>query len=105
MLNAVRWLSDLANSGIYVLEGLSMGQPVPVRREPVVVFVGSSPRGPVGIPVKIQSVGEFKQRFGLANDDCTAGAPHFRYLAAGLIRKVRCAMPGPYLMSYRPTAS
>lgn len=68
MLNAVRWLSDLANTGIYVLEGLSKGQSIPVRREPVVAFVGSSPRGPVGIPVKINSVDEYERRFGTADE-------------------------------------
>ena len=67
LLNVVRWLSDLANSGIYVLEGLSRGQTIPVRRSPVVAFVGSSPRGPVGIPVKIESVAEYRKRFGSAN--------------------------------------
>lgn len=63
MLDAVRWLSDLANSGIYVLEGLSRGQPIPVRRSTVVAFLGSCPRGPVGIPIKIKSVEEYKKRF------------------------------------------
>ena len=67
MLNVVRWLSDLANSGIYVLEGLSRGQPIPVRRATVVAFLGAAPRGPAGIPVKIKSLDEYKKRFGSAN--------------------------------------
>ena len=67
MLKAVRWLSDLANSGMYVLEGLSRGQPIPVRRSTVVAFIGSAPRGPAGIPVKINSVEEYEKRFGSAN--------------------------------------
>lgn len=67
MLYAVRWLSDLANSGIYVLEGLSRGQPIPVHRSTVVAFIGSAPRGPAGIPVKINSVEEYEKRFGSAN--------------------------------------
>ena len=67
VLNAVRGLSDPADSGIYVLEGLSKGQPIPVRRETVVAFLGSAPRGPVGIPIKIKSVDEYEKRFGSAN--------------------------------------
>lgn len=60
-----RFLVDVSNSGIFVLEGLSGGQPIPVRRETVVAFVGPAPRGPVSIPILIRSLSEYIQRFGL----------------------------------------
>ena len=60
----VRCLSKNANSGIYVSESLSSGQAIPVRRDTVVAFLGSAPRGPVGIPVTIGSVDEYLKRFG-----------------------------------------
>jgi phage tail sheath protein FI len=53
-----------ANSGIYVLEGMSRGQRIAVRRETVVAFLGTTPRGPVNIPVTIRSVNEYMVRFG-----------------------------------------
>ena len=56
---------DVSNSGIFVLEGLSGGQPIPIRRETVVAFVGPAPRGPVSIPVLIRSLDEYVHRFGL----------------------------------------
>ena len=56
---------DVSNSGIFVLEGLSGGQEIPVRRETVVAFVGPAPRGPVSIPVLIRSLDEYCHRFGL----------------------------------------
>ncbi len=65
----VRCLSDIANSGIFVSEGLSSGQPIPVRRDTVVAFLGSAPRGPVGIPVTIGGVGEYLSRFGVSGCD------------------------------------
>ena len=60
----VRCLSENANSGIYVSESLSSGQAIPVRRDTVVAFLGSAPRGPVGIPVTIGGVDEYLKRFG-----------------------------------------
>jgi len=47
-----------------VSEGLSSGQPIPVRRETVVAFIGPAPRGPVGIPVSIDGVDACLKRFG-----------------------------------------
>lgn len=47
-----------------MLEEPARGQRVAVRRESVVAFVGSSPRGPVGIPVAVRGVDEFRRRFG-----------------------------------------
>jgi hypothetical protein len=57
-------LSDSANSGIFVSEGLSRGQAIAVRRATVAAFIGSTARGPVGIPIAIKSVAEYLQRFG-----------------------------------------
>lgn len=49
-----------------MLEGPARGQRIPVRRESVVAFIGSSPRGPVGIPVAIHGLDEYQRRFGAA---------------------------------------
>lgn len=57
-------LTETANSGIFVQEGLARGQRLPARRESVVAFIGSSARGPVGIPVAVRSVDEYRRRFG-----------------------------------------
>jgi hypothetical protein len=106
MLNAVRWLSDLANTGIYVLEGLSEGQSIPVRRKSVVAFLGSSPRGPVGIPVKLNSADEFEKRFGSANASCRMQALLAQFFANGAAsaivvrvcrssRRNQIVLPGP----------
>jgi len=62
----VRCLSDNANSGIFVSEGLSSGQPIPVRLETVVAFLGPAPRGPVGIPVTVGGIDEYLKRFGVS---------------------------------------
>ena len=62
----MRCLSENAGSGIYVSESLSSGQPIPVRRDTVVAFIGAAPRGPVGMPVAIHTVGEYLKRFGVA---------------------------------------
>jgi hypothetical protein len=48
-----------------VLEAPSRGQRIPVRRESVVAFIGSAPRGPTGIPVAIRTVDEYRRRFGV----------------------------------------
>jgi hypothetical protein len=61
----VRCLSENTNSGIFVSESLSSGQPIPVRRSTVVAFLGSALRGPVGIPVSVGSVDEYLKRFGV----------------------------------------
>jgi len=61
----VRCLSENANSGIFVSESLSSGQLIPVRRDTVVAFLGSAPRGPVGIPVTMGGVDEYLKRFGV----------------------------------------
>ncbi|MFQ5634562.1 MAG: hypothetical protein ACE5G3_04425 [Gammaproteobacteria bacterium] len=57
-------MTEPANSGIVVLEGPVRGQRIPMRRESAVAFVGSAPRGPVGIPVAVLSVDEYRRRFG-----------------------------------------
>lgn len=57
-------LSETVSSRIFVLEEPVRGQRVVVRRESVVAFVGAAPRGPVGIPVAIRSIDEYRRRFG-----------------------------------------
>ncbi len=47
-----------------MLEGPAPGQRIPVRREAVVAFIGSAPRGPVGIPVAVHGLDEYRRRFG-----------------------------------------
>jgi hypothetical protein len=56
-------LSETASSGIFVSEAPTRGQRLPVRRAAVVAFVGAAPRGPVGIPVAVRGVDEFRRRF------------------------------------------
>lgn len=53
-----------------MLEGPVRGQRLPIRRESVVAFVGSASRGPVGIPVAIRSVDEYRRRFGTPGHRC-----------------------------------
>ena len=65
----VRCLSENTSSGIFVSESLSSSQSIPVRRDTVVAFLGSAPRGPVGIPVTISGIDEFLQRFGVPGHD------------------------------------
>ncbi len=61
-------MSEVSNSGIIVLEGHSGGQPLPVRRETLVAFIGPTPRGPVSIPALVTSLDEYVHRFGVPGD-------------------------------------
>jgi len=65
----VRCLSENANSGIFVSESLSSNEPIPVRRDTVVAFIGPAPRGPVGIPVTIGNTDEYLQCFGVSGSE------------------------------------
>ncbi len=89
----VRCLSKNANSGIYVSESLSSGQPIPVRRETGVAFLGSAPRGLVGIPVKVDSVDDYLKRFGVPGCDTPLPAydvsNHTNPTASGRLRLAR----------------
>ncbi len=49
---------------IHVVESPTGEEPIPLRRETVAAFVGPVPRGPAHIPVAIESVAEFRKRFG-----------------------------------------
>jgi hypothetical protein len=49
---------------IHVVESPTGEEPIPLRRETVTAFVGPVPRGPAHIPVAIESVAEFRKRFG-----------------------------------------
>ena len=106
MLNAVRWVSDQANSGIYVLEGLSRGQPIPVRRTTVVAFLGNAPRGPTNISVNIKSVEEYRKRFGSGNQPSrlqtqltqffdNGGTNAIVVRVCGSSRRNKISLPGP----------
>jgi len=98
-------LTETANSGIFVLEGSVRGQRLPIRRESVVAFIGSASRGPVGIPVAIRSVDEYRRRFGtpghrsriqdlLAQFFANGGANAIFVRVSGSERRHRLVMPG-----------
>lgn len=102
----MRWLSETANSGIFVSESLSSGQPISVRRDTLVAFVGAAPRGPVGIPVAIGSVDEYLKRFGAPGHDGALFDVVCQYFATGAqkaivvrvcssARRHRITLPGP----------
>lgn len=57
-------LPELPGAGIRVVESPAGEEPIPLRRETVTAFIGPAPRGPANIPVAIESVGEFRRRFG-----------------------------------------
>jgi len=57
-------LPELRGAGIRVIESPAGEEPIPLRRETVTAFVGPAPRGPANIPVVIESVAEFRRRFG-----------------------------------------
>jgi len=89
-----------------VLEAPVRGEPIPVRRESVVAFVGSAPRGPVGIPVAVQSLDEYRRRFGvpgyrgrvqdlLAQFFDNGGIRAIVVRVSGSERRRRLVMPGP----------
>lgn len=57
-------LPELRGAGIRVIESPAGEELIPLRRETVTAFVGPAPRGPANIPVVIESVAEFRRRFG-----------------------------------------
>jgi hypothetical protein len=57
-------LPELGGAGIRVIESPAGEEPIPLRRDTVTAFVGPAPRGPANIPVVIESVAEFRRRFG-----------------------------------------
>ena len=57
-------LPQLSGAGIRVIESPAGEELIPLRRETVTAFVGPAPRGPANIPVVIDSVTEFRRRFG-----------------------------------------
>ncbi len=59
-----RALPELSGAGIRVVESPAGEEPIPLRRETVTAFIGPAPRGPANIPVAIESVAEFRRRFG-----------------------------------------
>lgn len=63
-------MTDTSNSGIYVVEGLTRGQAIPVDGESVTAFVGPAPRGPVDHAVRITHPGEFQRIFGIPECHC-----------------------------------
>ncbi len=57
-------LPELGRAGIRVIESPPGEELIPLRREAVTAFVGPAPRGPAHIPVIVESVDQFRQRFG-----------------------------------------
>ena len=57
-------MPELPRAGIRVIESPAGEEPIPLRRETVTAFVGPAPRGSANIPVAIESVDEFRRRFG-----------------------------------------
>jgi len=57
-------LPELSGAGIRVIESPAAEELIPLRRETVTAFVGPAPRGPANIPVVVESVAEFRRRFG-----------------------------------------
>lgn len=62
--------SDTSNSGIYVVEGPSRGQPIPVEGDSVTAFVGPAARGPVDHAVPVSNSDEFLKTFGKSGQHC-----------------------------------
>ncbi len=58
------YVTDLVNSGIFVVENLTRGLPIPRSRKLVTAFVGPAPRGPVNLAVTINNIEEFLANFG-----------------------------------------
>jgi len=54
-------LSDLTNTGVFVVEGLSRDQAIPVHRKSVTAFVGPAPRGPVNRPIQINGYDQYRR--------------------------------------------
>jgi uncharacterized protein len=54
----------LEGAGISVIEAPAGEEPILLRPETVTAFIGPAPRGPAHIPVAIESVAEFRRRFG-----------------------------------------
>lgn len=63
-------MADSTNSGIFVLESPSRGEPVPVDEETVCAFVGPTPRGPIDRPVPVAGMEDFRKYFGIAGTAC-----------------------------------
>lgn len=76
-------LSETVSSRIFVLEEPIRGQRVAVRREAVVAFIGAASRGPVGIPVAIRSIDEYRRRFGIPGRGCHIQAHLARFFEHG----------------------
>ena len=57
-------MSDAADRGITVTEMATMDQPIDVLRETTAAFVGRALRGPLNEPVLVNSLGDFRRRFG-----------------------------------------
>jgi uncharacterized protein len=57
-------LSDLTNTGVFVVEGLSRDKTIPVHRDSVTAFLGPAPLGPVDRPVRITGYDQYRRVFG-----------------------------------------
>jgi len=56
-------LSDLTNTGVFVVEGLSRDKTIPAHRGSVTAFLGPAPRGPVDRPVQINGYDQYRRVF------------------------------------------
>ncbi|MFT4592244.1 MAG: hypothetical protein ACI80M_001570 [Gammaproteobacteria bacterium] len=57
-------MSDLTNTGVFVVEGLSRDKTIPVHRNAVTAFLGPAPRGPVNHPVQVTGYDQYRRMFG-----------------------------------------
>ena len=57
-------MSDAVGRGITVTEIAAMDQPIDATPETTAAFVGRALRGPLNTPVMVESVGQFRRRFG-----------------------------------------
>ena len=57
-------MSDLTNTGVFVVEGLSRDQSIPVHRKSVTAFIGPAPRGPVNRPIQITGFDQYCRVYG-----------------------------------------
>ena len=76
-------LSDSSNSGIFVVEGLSREQGIPIDRATTVAFVGPTPRGPIDRPLELTSADDFLKNFAAPGQRCRLELAVQQYFACG----------------------
>ncbi len=76
-------LSDSSNSGIFVVEGRSREQGIPIDRATTVAFVGPTPRGPVDRPLELTSAEDFLRNFAAPGQRCRLELAVQQYFSCG----------------------